>query len=53
VFGTLIALKHNNNNATHTQMIAGEVYMTGCIIFYTSIIGLDVGMGLNIHVRAA
>lgn len=25
--------------------------MTGCIIFCTSIIGLDVGVGLNIHVR--
>lgn len=25
--------------------------MTGCIIFCTSIIGLDAGVGLNIHVR--
>lgn len=25
--------------------------MTGCVTFYTSIIGLDAGIGLNIHVR--
>lgn len=33
-------------------MLAGEVYMTGCVCVDTSLFGLDLGVGLYFHVRA-